>query len=226
MSRLVHISLLMFVLGFGVCADLVISTAMPPTVAHDDHHQSRSSKWPAVRDAWIKAHPACAACGSTGKPGKPVQAHHVIPFSVDANGDADGDGIKNELDPENLITLCVDGVGGTNCHLMIGHSGNFKLHNPQVREDAARFRAMLTQIWAYGAPDCEPCKKAKRELQAAGDKLPFRVVWQTEKRFTTIEDRPLFLWSTTSGNPAVGPARTSVGWYGVEQLKSEWLSRR
>lgn len=121
----------------GSCRDRVALSQQP------DDEVGRSTHWPAVRDAWIKAHPECAACGAKAKTGKPLQCHHLIPFSVDANGDVDGDGVPNELDPDNLITLCVDGVGGTNCHLMIGHSGNFRCHNPNCVRDAKRFREML-----------------------------------------------------------------------------------
>lgn len=106
--------------------------------------QPRSPKWAAVRDAYIAAHPTCAACGSKAKRGCPLQAHHIIPFSVDADGDADGDGVSNELDPDNLITLCIDGVGHSDCHLLIGHGGNFRCHNPNVVRDAKRFREMLS----------------------------------------------------------------------------------
>ena len=98
----------------------------------------RSSKWPTIQRAFLRSHPECAACGRTGSG---LQVHHEIPFHSDGNGDADGDGIINELDEDNLITLC---VGDTcNCHLWIGHAGNFKTYNPNVREDAKRFREMI-----------------------------------------------------------------------------------
>lgn len=92
----------------------------------------RSSKWPAVRAAYLADHPVCAACGQADQ----LNVHHVVPFHFDR---------KLELDPSNLITLCTDGIGHTNCHLMIGHGGNYKCANPCVREDAARFNQMLTE---------------------------------------------------------------------------------
>ena len=111
---------------------------------------SRSPQWPSVRDAFLKQHPECAACGSKGSK---LQVHHIIPFSVDADGDADGDGISNELDTDNLITLCIDGVGHTDCHLMIGHGGNFRCHNPNAVRDAKRFREMLAgKVCGRGQP--------------------------------------------------------------------------
>ena len=39
-----------------------------------------------------------------------------------------------ELDPNNLITLC---MGKLECHLQLGHLGNFKFYNPNIRKDAA-----------------------------------------------------------------------------------------
>jgi len=40
-----------------------------------------------------------------------------------------------ELDPTNLITLC---MSKKECHLYIGHGGSFKQYNPNVRSDAAQ----------------------------------------------------------------------------------------
>ena len=67
--------------------------------------------------------------------------HHVIPFGVDGQGDDDGDGITNELDPDNLITLCSE--GGLDCHFWCGHAGNYSCSNPNVREDAKKIRAAI-----------------------------------------------------------------------------------
>ena len=98
----------------------------------------RSSQWPTVRNAYLRDQPECAACGRTGKG---LQVHHVLPFHSAGNGDEDGDGIVNELDPDNLISLC---TGDTcNCHEWIGHGGSWKTYNPNVREDAKRFREMI-----------------------------------------------------------------------------------
>ena len=86
--------------------------------------------WPKVRAEHLRTHPECAACGQKDM----LQVHHIVPFHFDAS---------KELDPKNLITLCVDGVGHTDCHLMFGHGGNFKCQNPKVVEDAKRFREMM-----------------------------------------------------------------------------------
>lgn len=81
----------------------------------------RSSHWPTVEKHFLESHPTCAACGSS----KRLNVHHCMPFHLDPS---------LELDPNNLITLCMD---TKECHLHIGHGGSFKQYNPQVREMAA-----------------------------------------------------------------------------------------
>ena len=81
----------------------------------------RSDKWPTVEKHFREAHPTCAACGGN----KNLNVHHCMPFHLDP---------AKELDPTNLITLC---MGEKECHLHIGHGGSFKQYNPNVREDAA-----------------------------------------------------------------------------------------
>jgi 5-methylcytosine-specific restriction endonuclease McrA len=78
----------------------------------------RSPRWPAVRRAYLADHPTCEACGSR----RELQVHHVFPFAQWP---------ERELDRGNLITLCDD------CHLEVGHWGNYRTMNPCVREHAA-----------------------------------------------------------------------------------------
>lgn len=104
-----------------------ITIATGPEVAMGSS-EPRSPEWPKARAAYIKDHPECAACGYKGKEN---QVHHVTPFHLDP---------KLELDPSNLITLC--GPGHRNHHLDIGHGGTYTCRNPNVREDAERFRKM------------------------------------------------------------------------------------
>ena len=96
----------------------------------------RSSKWPALMRKFIRENPTCAACGSTTK----LNVHHKIPFHLDS---------ALELDPTNLITLCMN--PHTECHIKLGHGDNFKAYNPHVTEDAATTHAnpsMLTEVAA------------------------------------------------------------------------------
>ena len=48
-----------------------------------------------------------------------------MPFAKDAS---------LELDPNNLISLCMD--KGHDCHILIGHGDDFKAYNPNVVADA------------------------------------------------------------------------------------------
>ena len=85
----------------------------------------RSTHWPTVEKHFLVDHNFCAACGGTEK----LNAHHIIPFHHDKS---------LELDPNNLITLCMN---EKECHLHIGHCGSFKEYNPNVKRDAAEVLA-------------------------------------------------------------------------------------
>lgn len=82
----------------------------------------RSDKWPTVEKHFREAHPTCAACGGKTR----LNVHHCMPFHLDP---------AKELDPTNLITLC---MSRKECHLHIGHGGSFRQYNPNVREDATK----------------------------------------------------------------------------------------
>lgn len=90
----------------------------------------RSGHWPHVRGEHLLLHPCCEVCGGTKK----LQVHHKKPFHLQP---------ELELDPDNLITLCEEERDGVNCHLFIGHLGNFKAFNPAVAEDAAAWQQKL-----------------------------------------------------------------------------------
>jgi 5-methylcytosine-specific restriction enzyme A len=77
----------------------------------------RSPKWKQVREAFMRAHPRCAATGDT----KNLEVHHIRPFHLDPS---------LELDPSNLITLRED------VHLLLGHLCDWHSFNPRVCEDA------------------------------------------------------------------------------------------
>jgi hypothetical protein len=81
----------------------------------------RSPHWVAFRKEHLG--PACVVCGSTKK----RELHHIRPFHKHP---------KEELDPNNVITLCENKKDGLNCHLAIGHLGSFKSWNVNVRRDA------------------------------------------------------------------------------------------
>lgn len=91
----------------------------------------RSSEWPAVRKAYLSTHNKCAVCNGTSN----LEVHHISPFHATP---------ELELDPNNLITLCEAGKDGINCHLLIGHLGNFKSVNLDVVADAAIWNSKIT----------------------------------------------------------------------------------
>ena len=96
-----------------------------------DRHESdkalakngRSGKWPTVRDTFLKTYPACSACGSREK----MQVHHIKPFHLHP---------ELELDSKNFVGLC---MSKEECHLMLGHGGNFECFNPYILHDASQY---------------------------------------------------------------------------------------
>ena len=80
----------------------------------------RSTHWSTVRNHFLVGR-KCAACGS----GKHLQVHHKMPFHLHP---------ELELDPQNLIALCMD---KHECHDRIGHGGNWKFYNPKVEMHCA-----------------------------------------------------------------------------------------
>lgn len=88
----------------------------------------RSSKWPALRDRFLKGK-SCAVCEGQ----KRLEAHHIWPFHLRPD---------LELDPANLIPLC-EGRASINCHLIMGHLGNYRSFNLVVQADAARWHARM-----------------------------------------------------------------------------------
>src|SRR4051812_46719243 len=82
----------------------------------------RSPHWRIVRKAFLMGK-SCAVCGGT----KRLEAHHKVPFHLD---------MSLEPNPFNLIALC-EGKKSINCHLIVGHLGNFRGFNPDVEMDAA-----------------------------------------------------------------------------------------
>ncbi|MCP4394529.1 MAG: HNH endonuclease [Alphaproteobacteria bacterium] len=100
----------------------LLKTVLDRVQGKAEKGQKRSSKWGKVRKQHLKDHPKCAVCESTKK----CEVHHKIPFSLAPD---------LELDPKNLITLCENKRYGLNCHLCIGHLGNYKKFNDDVDID-------------------------------------------------------------------------------------------
>jgi 5-methylcytosine-specific restriction enzyme A len=90
---------------------------------------TRSPKWIKTRKEHIKREACCQACGRTNN----LEVHHIKDYSEHP---------ELELDDDNLITLC---SGGTKCHFVFGHLGNWKSINPDVVNDSTWFRVKIEQ---------------------------------------------------------------------------------
>jgi 5-methylcytosine-specific restriction endonuclease McrA len=80
----------------------------------------RDRRWPRVRREHLKKEPRCRVCNGKRK----REVHHVVPVHIDRS---------LELAPGNLITLCESKRYGINCHLLVGHRGNYRKSNPDCR---------------------------------------------------------------------------------------------
>lgn len=92
-----------------------------------DKNQKRSSKWRKIRNEYKRKNAYCRVCGS----GKKVEIHHIIPFHYAPD---------LELTEENLMPLCENKKYGINCHLLIGHLGNYKRFNINCEADVITWR--------------------------------------------------------------------------------------
>jgi len=91
----------------------------------------RSPKWRKVRAKFIKENPHCVVCGSKKK----VEVHHKIPFHIAP---------YLEIKEDNLMSLCENKKYGINCHLLIGHLGNYRRINVDIETDVMIWRKRLT----------------------------------------------------------------------------------
>ena len=104
------------------------ATKFVKDVAQGKPATARSPQWHKVEKTHLAKEPKCQWCGGEDR----LQVHHVKPFHVNP---------ADELDPNNLITLCE--VVGKDCHLLLGHTvslnpikGNFRKGvNLTVREN-------------------------------------------------------------------------------------------
>jgi 5-methylcytosine-specific restriction endonuclease McrA len=81
---------------------------------------ARSPKWASFVKRFLRGK-ACLACGQKDA----LTGHHVVPFHLRPD---------LELDERNVVPLCSD-----RCHIVFGHFNDFRLDNPQVREDCEAY---------------------------------------------------------------------------------------
>jgi 5-methylcytosine-specific restriction endonuclease McrA len=91
----------------------------------------RSVYWRNFKRKYMKKVGECSACPSTKK----LELHHIKSFHEYP---------ELELDPENVICLCRSKKWGQNCHLNIGHKGNYRDINPDVRRMAKESKEYLS----------------------------------------------------------------------------------
>lgn len=91
--------------------------------------KERSPHWSRLRDVFLRQHPSCAACGLR----KGLQVHHKRPYHLHP---------ELELDTTNLVTLCM--TVRRQCHLDLGHGGDYGCWNPEVEADAAEVLSRRT----------------------------------------------------------------------------------
>lgn len=89
----------------------------------------RSAEWGPFRDKIVKENPFCAGCSRQST----LEVHHILPFHVRPD---------LECDRANVVTLCRE------CHYTFGHLRDWRLHNPNVLEDAATYRRRYTEARA------------------------------------------------------------------------------
>jgi len=83
----------------------------------------RSNNWYKARKAYLSKHPFCESCGGKDK----LEVHHIVPFH---------EAPELELEESNLIVLCESKKYGINCHLAVGHLGDYRRINDGVKRDA------------------------------------------------------------------------------------------
>lgn len=86
--------------------------------------KKRSSQWRKVEKKFLDDNCFCEACGSHNN----LQVHHIEPFHLYP---------ELELDPNNLITLCMD---THECHFRLAHGGNFRKFCPEIKEYARQLK--------------------------------------------------------------------------------------
>lgn len=79
----------------------------------------RSKSWGKVRREHLKKSSRCVVCSKRKK----LEVHHIIPFYLAPH---------LELESSNLLTLC---RGTFNCHLLVGHLGDYRAINPKCGND-------------------------------------------------------------------------------------------
>ena len=76
-------------------------------------------------------HAYCAFCGAAVA----LEVHHIRPYHLHP---------ELELDPANFVTLC---EGSPQCHLHVGHLGNWDSFNPALIADPTLHQVVGSVAW-------------------------------------------------------------------------------
>jgi 5-methylcytosine-specific restriction endonuclease McrA len=133
MKRIAGSGLAGLVIGAALMFGGMPSEPLQQTPSADvgEHAKPRSSHWPAARAEHLKRFPVCEVCSGKTQ----LEVHHVQSFHEHP---------ERELDPDNMITLCAS--PSCKSHLTIGHLGNYKQNNPDVREDSSLLKKRRADV--------------------------------------------------------------------------------
>lgn len=92
----------------------------------------RSPYWRTIRKEFLKEFPFCAVCGRNTK----LEVHHKLPYYMAPD---------LELEPSNLVTLCENKKNGISCHLLGGHSGDFRSVNLNVDQTVIILKTLIDE---------------------------------------------------------------------------------
>lgn len=96
----------------------------------------RDPRWRALRQAWVREHPACVVCGSK----RLLEVHHKKPFHLFPH---------LELERSNLMTLC-QGSRGANCHFLVGHGCDWSRY---VKEPELVAQTLRVEVFVKLQPE-------------------------------------------------------------------------
>lgn len=107
----------------------MISLIKDQLLGKTKNFKRRSPRWRKVRNDFLKD-ACCAVCGGISK----LEAHHIVPFH---------EAPEKELDTSNLIALCESKKSGINCHLFVGHLGDYRKSNRAINESLSAIRRIF-----------------------------------------------------------------------------------
>lgn len=159
----------------------------------------RNSKWSAVRKRFLVDNGSCAVCGGKYK----LEVHHIVPYHIAP---------ELELEPSNMVTLCESKFYGVNCHLFVGHLGNFRRCNPSVVSDAKLWKDKL-----YFA--CLGISVNSKEMRGLSTRMHLAraAADDTRKKWDVLVSEH----GLKSGIEGTGPNIDDIYWPSIDEIMKE-----